>query len=85
MATLLMAVVLWFSNQPSLAHWTSYLVGVLITFYILIFAPISGFSINPAPQLRLSRLRPRLDGLSNPQPLSYFKHRHLIQRRGPKQ
>jgi aquaporin Z len=48
MATLLMAVVLWFSNQPALAHWTSYLVGVLIAFYILLFAPVSGFSINPA-------------------------------------
>jgi len=48
MAALLMAVVLWFSNQPSLAIYTSYLVGILITFYILLFAPISGFSINPA-------------------------------------
>jgi len=48
MATLLMAVVLWFSNRPSLAKYTSYLVGVLILFYILLFAPVSGFSINPA-------------------------------------
>lgn len=48
MAALLMAVVLWFSNRPAFAHWTSYLVGVLITFYVLIFAPVSGFSINPA-------------------------------------
>lgn len=48
MATLLMAVVLWFSNRPSLAVYTSYLVGILIMFYILLFAPVSGFSINPA-------------------------------------
>jgi aquaporin Z len=48
MATLLMAVVLWVSNRPSLSQYTSYLVGVLIAFYILLFAPISGFSINPA-------------------------------------
>ena len=48
MAALLMAVVLWFSNQPALAIFTSYLVGVLILFYILLFAPVSGFSINPA-------------------------------------
>jgi len=48
MAALLMAVVLWFSNQPSLAIYTSYLVGILIMFYILLFAPVSGFSINPA-------------------------------------
>jgi aquaporin Z len=48
MATLLMTVVLYTSNRPKLARLTSYFVGVLITFYILLFAPISGFSINPA-------------------------------------
>jgi len=48
MAGLLMAVVLQFSNRPSLAIYTSYLVGFLIMFYILLFAPVSGFSINPA-------------------------------------
>jgi aquaporin Z len=48
MAALLMLAVLWFSNRPPLAHYTSYLVGVLITFYVFIFAPVSGFSINPA-------------------------------------
>jgi aquaporin Z len=48
MAALLMGVVLWFSNRPPVAKYTSYLVGILITFYILLFAPVSGFSINPA-------------------------------------
>lgn len=48
MAALLMAVVLWMTNRPSLATYTSYSVGLLIAFYILFFAPISGFSINPA-------------------------------------
>ncbi len=48
MASLLMAFVLWFSNRPSFAVYTSYLVGILIMFYILLFAPVSGFSINPA-------------------------------------
>ena len=48
MAALLMGVVLWTSNRPSFAQYTSYLVGVLIMFYILLFAPVSGFSINPA-------------------------------------
>jgi aquaporin Z len=48
MAALLMAVVLWTSNRPRLASGTSYCVGVLIAFYILLFAPVSGFSINPA-------------------------------------
>lgn len=48
MSALLMAVVLWFSNRPRIASYTSYLVGVLITFYVLVFAPVSGFRINPA-------------------------------------
>jgi aquaporin Z len=48
MAALLMGVVLWFSNRPALASYTSYLVGILITLYVLFFAPVSGFSINPA-------------------------------------
>jgi aquaporin Z len=48
MAALLMGVVLWTSNRPSLASRTGYFVGILITFYVLLFAPVSGFSINPA-------------------------------------
>lgn len=48
MAALLMGVVLWTSNRPHLARYTGYSVGVLIAFYILLFAPVSGFSINPA-------------------------------------
>jgi aquaporin Z len=48
MASLLMLVVLWFSNRPPLAQYTSYLVGVLIMLYVFVFAPVSGFSINPA-------------------------------------
>ena len=47
MAALLMGVVLWMSNRPSLAKYTSYSVGALIALYILFFAPVSGFSINP--------------------------------------
>lgn len=48
MAALLMGIVLWTSNRAAYAKLTSYLVGVLITFYVLIFGPVSGFSINPA-------------------------------------
>jgi aquaporin Z len=48
MAAFLMGVVLWISNQPSIAKYTSYCVGVLIAFYVVFFAPVSGFSINPA-------------------------------------
>jgi len=48
MAALLIGVVLWTSNRPRIAPYTSYCVGILIMFYILIFAPVSGFSINPA-------------------------------------
>ncbi|WP_220464919.1 aquaporin [Granulicella sp. 5B5] len=48
MAALLMGMVLWTSNRAAFAKLTSYLVGVLITFYVLLFGPVSGFSINPA-------------------------------------
>lgn len=48
MASLLMFAVLWTSNRKQFARLTSYLVGVLITFYVLLFGPVSGFSINPA-------------------------------------
>jgi aquaporin Z len=48
MAALLMGVVLWTSNRPSLAALTGYFVGILIALYVFLFAPISGFSINPA-------------------------------------
>jgi aquaporin Z len=35
--------------QPSIGgRYTSYMVGVLIALYVLLFAPVSGFSINPA-------------------------------------
>jgi aquaporin Z len=48
MSALLMGLVLWMTNRPSLAAYTSYSVGVLIALYILFFAAVSGFSINPA-------------------------------------
>lgn len=48
MAALLMGAVLYVSNRPRIARYTSYLVGVLILCYIFFFAPVSGFSINPA-------------------------------------
>jgi aquaporin Z len=48
MAAVLMAAVLWSTNLPRIAPYTGYLVGILIMFYILLFAPVSGFSINPA-------------------------------------
>ncbi len=48
MAALLMGVVLWTSNRPKIAPYTSWCVGVLIACYIVLFAPVSGFSINPA-------------------------------------
>jgi aquaporin Z len=48
MATVLMAVVLLLSNRVHLASYVSYSVGVLIALYAFFFAPVSGFSINPA-------------------------------------
>ena len=48
MAALLMAVVLSASNVPRLAKWTAPMMGMLITLYVLLLSPVSGFSINPA-------------------------------------
>jgi aquaporin Z len=48
MSALLMAVVLITSDRPRLAPYTTYCMGVLITIYVLVFAPVSGFSMNPA-------------------------------------
>jgi aquaporin Z len=48
MAIVLMTVVLVLSNRTSLAVYVSYSIGVLIALYTFFFAPISGFSINPA-------------------------------------
>ncbi len=48
MAALLMDVVLITSNSKRLARYTTWLMGLLITVYVFCFAPISGFSINPA-------------------------------------
>ena len=48
MAIALMAVVLLLSNNARLAIYVSYAVGILIALYTFFFAPISGFSINPA-------------------------------------
>ena len=48
MATVLMAVVLVLSNRAHLASYVSYYVGSLIALYAFFFAPVSGFSINPA-------------------------------------
>lgn len=48
MSAVLMAVVLCMTSRPPLAPYTGYAVGVLISLDVLIFATISGFSINPA-------------------------------------
>lgn len=48
MATALMAVVLVLSNRMPLASYVSYVIGALIALCVSFFAPVSGFSINPA-------------------------------------
>jgi aquaporin Z len=48
---LLMAVVLWTSNRKELAPWTGVFAGSLVALYILIEAPYSGMSMNPARTL----------------------------------
>ena len=51
MAALLMIVVLYTSGRRKLAPLTTWFVGLLIASYIVLFAPVSGFSINPARTL----------------------------------
>jgi aquaporin Z len=51
MSAVLMSVVLHLSNHPRLAVLTPYIVGALISLYVLLFAPVSGFSLNPARTL----------------------------------
>jgi aquaporin Z len=48
MASLLMTLVLLMSNRVHLASYVSYVVGSVIVFCVFVFAPVSGFSINPA-------------------------------------
>lgn len=48
MASVLMTLVLLLSNRVHLATYVSYVVGGLIVFCVFVFAPVSGFSINPA-------------------------------------
>src|ERR1700722_11431562 len=48
MAGLLMTLVLLLSNRVRLASYVSYVVGAVIVFCVFFFAPVSGFSINPA-------------------------------------
>lgn len=48
MSGLMMTTVLFTGNSPRMARWTTWLVGALIALYVLIFGPVSGFSINPA-------------------------------------
>lgn len=48
---LLMGVVLMASHTPALEPWTGLLAGTLVAFYILLEAPFSGMSMNPARTL----------------------------------
>jgi aquaporin Z len=44
----LMSVVLWVNNTPRYARFTGVAVGLLLTVYITVEAPLSGMSMNPA-------------------------------------
>lgn len=48
MGFLTMTVVLRTANHPRLSRITWLFVGLLVSLYIIIFSPVSGFSINPA-------------------------------------
>jgi aquaporin Z len=46
-----MTAVLWLSNTPRLAPRTGLVAGVLVAIYIVVEAPLSGMSLNPARSL----------------------------------
>ncbi len=48
MSAVLMAAVLVSTASEVWKKYTTYMMGLLITSYVLLFAPVSGFSINPA-------------------------------------
>ena len=48
MGLLTMTVVLRSANDPRLARVTWLLVGLLVALYVIVFSPVSGFSVNPA-------------------------------------
>lgn len=50
MAFVMMTAVLWISNGPR-ARWTGMVAGGLVATYIVIEAPVSGMSLNPARSL----------------------------------
>jgi aquaporin Z len=47
-ACVMMTTVLVVSNQARLTHYTGLLAGCLVTTYVFVAGPISGFSMNPA-------------------------------------
>jgi aquaporin Z len=51
MSCVLMLTVLAVSNRPSAARFTGLCAGILITVFIIVEAPISGMSMNPARSL----------------------------------
>jgi len=50
-AFLMMTMVLITSNHPTLSKYTGAIAGFFVTCYVIITAPISGFSMNPARTL----------------------------------
>ncbi len=48
MTFVLMSVVLLVSNRPGLARWTGLCAAALVALYIVVEAPLSGMSLNPA-------------------------------------
>lgn len=51
LAFALMALVLWISPRPRLAPYTGVVVSVLLAVFVVIEAPLSGMSLNPARSL----------------------------------
>jgi aquaporin Z len=51
MSFIMMLMVLFFSNKQKTAKYTGLIAGAMVTIFIILSAPVSGFSINPARSL----------------------------------
>jgi len=63
MSFALMLAVLWISGEPRRARYTGLAAGCLVAVFIVIEAPLSGMSLNPARTLASALLAHRVDSL----------------------
>jgi aquaporin Z len=63
MSFALMLAVLWTSGEPRRSRYTGLVAGCLVAAFIVVEAPLSGMSLNPARTLASALLARRVDSL----------------------